>query len=72
MFIDPSMGGRIYNPWLAQSNVLQRFGEMNPAKSPQGLEQSQIKPSGQTNYRFFGASPQGQSKQKYQVFRNFF
>lgn len=71
MFIDPSMGGKVYNPWLAQSNILQRFGEANPTKTV-----NQPAPSasqGQTNYRFFGSAPQqSQGEGKYQVFRSFF
>jgi len=71
MFIDPSMGGRIYNPWLTQSNVLQRFGEANPAKSVN--QPSSAVSQGQTNYRFFGSTPQqSQGDKKYQVFRSFF
>jgi len=70
MFIDPSMGGRIYNPWFSQSNILQRFGESNPAKSPS--PQSQTQTNGGTNYRFFGASQQQQPPQAHQVFRSFF
>ncbi len=71
MFIDPSMGGKIYNPWFAQSNVLQRFGEANPTKSAN--QPSPSAPQGQTNYRFFGGAPQqSQGDGKYQVYRNFF
>lgn len=69
MFIDPSMGGQVYNPWRVQSPILQRFGEMNPARTTQQMEQQE---SNKTNYRFFGANPRDPAPQSMKVFRSFF
>lgn len=70
MFVDPSMGGQIYNPWRVQAPILQRFGEMNPTTE---LQQGKKKDSNSTNYRFFGGGQQPQQDNRhYQVFRSFF
>lgn len=72
MFIDPSMGGRIYNPWLAQSNILQRFQESNPSKT-MGQQPNQSA-TGSTNYRFYGMGQKQTHSgvQEHTVFRSFF
>jgi len=72
MFIDPSMGGQIYNPWRVQDPILQRFGEMNPAND---LQQKKKDSSNSTGYRFFGgggSNMQQGSHEGLRVFRSFF
>lgn len=70
MFIDPSMGGQIYNPWRVQAPILQRFADANPTTDqPQAKKKEQVG----TNFRFFGGGQQSQPQnQMHQVFRSFF
>lgn len=69
MFIDPSMGGQIYNPWRVQSPILQRYGEPNPYIGLQRQEQEQ---SNKTSYRFFGTGQRDDNQPNLRVFRSYF
>lgn len=70
MFIDPSMGGQIYNPWRSHAPVLQRFGTQNPTSDQQ--PQAKKKEQESTNFRFYGGGEQQPQNQMHQIFRSFF
>lgn len=86
MFIDPSMGGSIYNPWRSNRPTLLGYNQNNPAyqggtsgSGSLGIGQgtggfaggSSVPQSTGTSYRFFGGQQPLQMGQN-KTFRSFF